>query len=78
LAKTPFLGVFRSAKVCTHTSLVQILDLLGLTPTWYLLASISRRELATHQPWTLSRHGCYVALSNALDNAKTVQILRHD
>ncbi len=23
----------------------------------YLLASISRRELATHLPWTLSRHG---------------------
>jgi len=26
-------------------------------PTWNLLASISRRELATHTPWTLNRHG---------------------
>ena len=39
-------------------SRTQILDLLGHTPTWYLLASISRRELATHtldakSPWLL-------------------------
>ncbi len=53
---------------------IQILDLLGLPPTWYLLASISRRKLATHIPWTLSHHGCYVASSNELDDAKTVQI----
>jgi hypothetical protein len=53
---------------------IQILDLLGLPPTWYLLASISRRKLATHIPWTLSHHGCYVASSNELDDAKTIQI----
>lgn len=49
--------------------------ILGLPPTWYLLASISRREFATHIPWTLGHHGCYVALSDESDNAKTVQIL---
>ena len=43
------------------------------TPTWYLLASISRREFATILPWTLSRHGCYVALSDESDNAIAVQ-----
>ena len=39
---------------------------VGHPPTWYLLASISRRELATHIPWTLSRHGCYVAFYSEL------------
>mgnify|MGYP002811280873 CR=1 FL=1 len=54
--------------------LAQILDLLGLPPTWYLLASISRRKLATHIPWTLRYHGCYVASSIEIDDAKTIQI----
>jgi len=31
--------------------------LLWPPPTWHLLASISRREFATHLPWSLSRHG---------------------
>ena len=35
-----------------------------LSETCHLLASISRRKLATHLPWTLSRHGCYVASSD--------------
>ena len=49
---------------------------IGHPPTWYLLASISRRKLATHIPWTLSRHGCYVAFFIKIKNAKTVQTFR--
>ena len=47
------------ARICGWLgSRTQILDLLGHTPTWYPLASISRRELATHtldakSPWLL-------------------------
>ena len=40
--------------------LAQVQDpwILWPTPTWYLLASISRRELATQHTWTLCHHGC--------------------
>ena len=37
---------------------VQDLWILWPKPTWYLLASISRRELATLHTWTLCHHGC--------------------
>jgi len=58
-------GMSGSVAVCPDLWLMslsrtQILDLLGPTPTWYLLASISRRKLATHT-LDASRHGCYVA-----------------
>ena len=47
-------------------------------PTWDLLASISRRELATHLLWTYESPWLLVASSDESEDAKESRLLRHD